>query len=332
MSIFFLIISIVAIIVGFVYSWVGGVITMGNSELTETEANRRYATVKKVGRNIKLGGIALLLVAAIFSAVVVTPTSTTNVVTIVGQVQDIGLTPGISFKMPFISDVYTVSNKLREVKLEGQVWGESSEQIPVYAQGTTIVYIVTQSGSVPIVRDVQTKDQDLLTQTLVSSAIKDGMTTQPSESVTKRSMIEPAVVRCLQESVDEKYGEGYIIIRDVNIDDMDFEPEYNQAIAQRSTAAMKQQSQAIVNQTAIDKAEADKQVTKLTAEATAEKNRIEAEAEANRIKALAEAEAEANRVLAESLNDSVLKNKFYDKWDGTMPAVLGEGQAIVDIR
>ena len=46
----------------------------------------------------------------------------------------------------------------------------------------------------------------------------------------------------------------------------------------------------------------------------------------------AEAEAEANRLLTQSLTDQVLESKFYDKWDGKLPQVMGEGSAILDIR
>jgi hypothetical protein len=46
----------------------------------------------------------------------------------------------------------------------------------------------------------------------------------------------------------------------------------------------------------------------------------------------AEAEAEANKLLTQSLTDKVLESKFYEKWDGELPQVMGEGSAILDIR
>ena len=48
--------------------------------------------------------------------------------------------------------------------------------------------------------------------------------------------------------------------------------------------------------------------------------KAEANAEATIIKA--EAQAEANRLLSESLTDEVLKQQYYEKWDGKLPNVM----------
>ena len=45
----------------------------------------------------------------------------------------------------------------------------------------------------------------------------------------------------------------------------------------------------------------------------------------------AQAEADANRLLEESLTDRVLKNRFYEKWDGALPKVMGESSVLMDI-
>ena len=64
-------------------------------------------------------------------------------------------------------------------------------------------------------------------------------------------------------------------------------------------------------------------------------NAVEAKqvAEQNKIKANIEAEAtaKANKLLAESLTAEVLKNKFYEKWNGELPNVMGNNAIITDI-
>ena len=50
--------------------------------------------------------------------------------------------------------------------------------------------------------------------------------------------------------------------------------------------------------------------------------KAEANAEATIIKA--EAQAEANRLLSESLTDEVLKQQYYEKWDGKLPNVMAD--------
>ena len=54
-----------------------------------------------------------------------------------------------------------------------------------------------------------------------------------------------------------------------------------------------------------------------------EANLAKAEAEAKAIIIAAEAQAEANRILSESLTDKILKQMYYEKWDGKLPTVYG---------
>ncbi len=58
-----------------------------------------------------------------------------------------------------------------------------------------------------------------------------------------------------------------------------------------------------------------------------------AEAEAEAIIIAAEAEAKANQLLSDSLNDKLLKQQYYDKWDGKLPEIVtgSNGGVIVDI-
>ena len=54
-----------------------------------------------------------------------------------------------------------------------------------------------------------------------------------------------------------------------------------------------------------------------------EANLAKAEAEAEALVMSAEAQAEANRILSESLTDKLLKQQYYEKWNGKLPTVIG---------
>lgn len=56
-----------------------------------------------------------------------------------------------------------------------------------------------------------------------------------------------------------------------------------------------------------------------------EANIAKAEAEAQAILIAAEAQAEANRLLSESLTDKILAKMYYEKWNGILPTVYGDG-------
>lgn len=278
---------------------------------------------------IPVGVLVLSLAVATFTLV---PTGYTGVVTVAGQISDTALSPGLRVHTPYISSIHLVNNKLQDIEVPDQFWGESKQDTPVYAQDTIVSYTLNASASVYVCKTVSGMDKGIIKPSMVGSSVKAAMTQLDNAFVTKRVHIEPLVVQYLQDNVNDKYGKDVVTIRQVIIQDMDFEPSYNEAIAARSNALMKQEEQAVKNQTAIEEAEATKKVKITEAEAAAEQKRIAAEAEANRIKTEAAAEAEANRVLQESLSETILDYQFYEKWNGVLPKVMGEGTVVTDIN
>ena len=221
-------------------------------------------------------GVAVFVVGCCFTIV---PTGYTGVRTTFGQVSKNIVPQGFNLKVPFVQTIELVNNKQQDTKIVAQVWGESSEKIPVYATEITVTFQVESGRSAWIFSNV-TDTKDLITQSLVSSAIKSAMVELPASEATVRSKIEPLVKEKLAESVDEKYGSDTISVLKVVIDQMDFEESYNNAISDKSIAMQRQAQQEIENNTAIAKAEADKKVAIANAEAEAEATRIAAEAEA----------------------------------------------------
>lgn len=261
-------------------------------------------------------GVAVFVVGCCFTIV---PTGYTGVRTTFGQVSEKVVPQGFNLKVPFVQTIELVNNKQQDTKIVAQVWGESSEKIPVYATEITVTFQVESGKSAWIFSNV-TDTKALITQSLVSSAIKSAMVELPASEVTVRSKIEPLVKEKLAESIDEKYGSDTVSVLKVVIDQMDFEESYNNAISDKSIAMQRQAQQEIENNTAIAKAEADKKVAIANAEAEAEATRI-----------AAEAEAAANKLIAESLTDAILKSKFYEKWDGKLPSVMGDNAVISNI-
>ena len=58
---------------------------------------------------------------------------------------------------------------------------------------------------------------------------------------------------------------------------------------------------------------------------------MKAKGKAEAVKIEAAAEAEANSILSESINDSILANRFYDTWNGEMPKVYGSENNLLEI-
>lgn len=260
---------------------------------------------------------ALLLIFSLSFTIV--PTGYTGVKTTFGQISENTMPQGFNLKVPLVQSIKLVNNKQQDARVESQIWGETSEKTPVYAGDIVVTYQISNKASAWIFRNISDTNH-LISESLVASALKSAMVELPAATVTNRAKIEPLAKEKLIDSINEKYGEDKITILKVVINQMDFEDSYNAAIAEKSIAQQTKEKQAIENETAIAKAEAEKKVAITNAEASAEATRI-----------AAVAEAEANEKIKNSLNDQIIKSKFYDKWNGELPNVMGSDSVITNI-
>lgn len=260
---------------------------------------------------------AVVLVGAMSFSIV--PTGYTGVRTTFGQISENTVPQGFNLKVPLVQNIKLVNNKQQDVKISSQIWGETAEKTPVYASDIVVTYQISNNASAWIFRNISDTN-NLISDSLVASAAKSAMVEMKASEVTNRTKIEPMVKEKLISSINEKYGEDRISILKVVVNQMDFEEDYNKAIAEKSIAQQTKEKQAIENETAVAKAEADKQVAITNAQAKADATRI-----------AAEAEAEANEKIKNSLNDQIIKSKFYDKWDGKLPEAMGSDTVITKI-
>lgn len=110
----------------------------------------------------------------------------------------------------------------------------------------------------------------------------------------------------LTDYLSGKFAPYGITIGNVSLINIEVDAETSAAISAKITAQQNAETQAINNQTAIDKAKADAALI-----------------EAN-------AQAEANRLLAQSVTQQLIEYEKIEKWDGKMPTVSGSN-AIVSI-
>lgn len=123
----------------------------------------------------------------------------------------------------------------------------------------------------------------------------------------------------LTDYLSGKFAPYGITISNVSLINIEVDAETSAAISAKITAQQNAETQAINNQTAIDKAKADAEVALTNAQAKADAALIEANAQ-----------AEANRLLAQSVTQQLIEYEKIEKWDGKMPTVSGSN-AIVSI-
>lgn len=306
-----------------IFTLIGIFLILAGIVISVRKDNFKYAAITAVG----------IILALVVNSFTIIPSGYTGVKTTFGQIQETTIQNGFNWKVPFIDSIELVNNKQQDLHFaqKTQIWGETSEKIPVYMADVTVTIQIDNEKSAWIYANVSDYKSQLVSDAIVASSLKNAAEQFPAEEVTVRSNIENKACEELQASVDAKYGENVVHIKKVVINDMDFEASYNEAINQKNLAQKQQEAQAIQNQIAIEAANKDAEVKRVTAEAEADAKVTQAQGEADAIKVKADAEAEANQKLSQSLTDSVLQNKFYEKWNGQLPTVTGSNSTLIDM-
>lgn len=279
--------------------------------------------MEKTKKWIIAAGVIVLIALLAASSFTIIPTGYTGVRTTFGQIDRTTLQNGFNWKIPFIQSIELVNNKQQDIDYNGQIWSETADRTAIYYDGVSVTYQINPQMSAWIYANVADYKNSLVNTNIVSSAIKASSKTLNDVDATNRGIIEPLVLENLQKSLDEKYEKDTIIINKVVISNVDFDESYNDAIAEKQRAQIEAQRQAIENERAMEKAEADATV-----------KRTEAQAEADALLIRAKAEAEANEILQKSLSDEILREMFIDKWNGKLPNYMsGDSSAnlLVDL-
>ncbi len=251
--------------------------------------------------------LGILIVAFSLSFTII-PTGYTGVLSTFGQISDNTLPNGFNVRIPLAQQIDLVNNKQQDMVFEDeQIVSETLERNTVTFSGVTVTYQINPEKSAWIAANVSNYEDNLVNQSLVASAIKTSSKTLSPIDVTNRSILEPKAQACVQESLDQKYGEGTIKVNKVVINNAQFDAEYDEKIAQKQQSQMSYETQAIENKKNIEKAEADAKVKQTTAEA----------------------EAKANETLEKSLSKNVLTSKMLDKWNGELPKATGGGSGMI---
>lgn len=280
------------------------------------------ATLLTRRKSILFALIPILLLLIIASSFTIVPTGYTGIRATFSQINPNPAEPGFNFKIPFVERIHLVNNKQQDITFSSKVWGETIEKTPLYATDITVSYTILPEASSWLYANI-TNPSKPIDEKIAASAIKSAMVQLSTEEATKRSVIEPLTLTCLQEAINGKFGANHITINAIVINNMDFEESYNAAIAERSIASQRKQTQAIENETNLQKAETEKAIALTNAQADAETKRIAAEAQANATLVQAEAQAEANRKLANSITENILFNQLIERWNGSLPTALG---------
>ncbi len=246
--------------------------------------------------------IALLVLLSLNSVVIINP-GQAGVLSILGKARDGALLEGIHFKAPFVSrvDIYDLTVQKFEVPAQSSTKDlqdlTARFAINFRLDATEVVEVRRKQGSL---QNIVSKI--IAPQTQESFKIAASRRTV-EEAITQREVLKSDFDDALSKRL-EKYG---IIVLDTSVVDLDFSPEFAQAVEEKQIAEQRAQRAVYV----------------------AREAEQEALAEVNRAKG----KAEAQRLLADTLKDQggklVLQKEAIEAWrqgGSQMPRVLISGK------
>lgn len=260
--------------------------------------------MNKIAKKLSVIAVAVVfLVVIIASCFTIIDAGHTGVVVTLGKVNDEVLQEGLHFKVPFIQKIVKIDNRIVKLEVDTEAF---SKDLQTVATTLAINYRVDTAKSYSIYKNIGAEYESVLVAPAVNEVLK-AITAQytAEESVTNRSLISDGLI----QGLNEKLNSIGLYITDVNIINFDFSEAFITAIEEKQVA-----------QQQLLKAETEKQTAITNAEAEAETTRIKAEAE-----------AEANNKIKASLNDDIIRSKFYEKWDGKLPEAMGSDSIITSI-
>ena len=231
------------------------------------------------------------------------------------------LSEGLHFKSIF-DKVYKISTEVQTKKLEN-ITGQTKDSQWVNIT-MDVQYRVDESTAFQVFSEFRTlKNVDSnLIPNIVQRAVESVTTKYNVYDILGASKND--VYMEIQNQLIEELAPKGIQFYYINFTDVDAGEAIESAITAQAVAKQEVETAEQERQ----KAEIESQKRVVEAQADLDKAKIEAEMQIVQ----AQAQADANRLLQESLNDSILQQKWIEKWNGQLPSVVSDGNMLYGIE
>ena len=256
---------------------------------------------KNIKKIVLIGLVALFAVIIVASSFTVVDTGNTGVIITLGAVSDNVLSEGLHLKIPFIQNIVQINNRTQKIETDGSA---SSKDLQIISYVVAVNYRVAHSSSASLFKNIGNNYESVIITPAIQESIKAVTARYTAEElITKRQDVSNQIM----DALSEKISEHGISVEIFNIINFDFSEEFNNAVEAKQTA-----------QQAALKAEQDLA-------------RIEIEAEQKITQA--EAESKSIGLIQDALTNSPDYVEYikWNKWNGELPKVMGDGDYIMDI-
>ena len=263
-------------------------------------------SIENIKKIIIIGIIVLLVLIVIISSIKTIPTGFVGVKSRFGAVQDTMLHEGINLKLPFVEQIHKIDCRVKKSEVEEQA---ASKDLQTVKFRIAVNYNVNRESANQLFKTVGMDYENIILIPSILEAIK-GTTAQytAEELITKRQEVSDKMTESLASKIE---GKGFQVI-DFNVIDLEFSPEYNEAVEKKQV--IEQQTKA--------------------AQYELEKAKVENERAVVNAKAQAEVMALQNAQITDKtleLKRIELQEKMIEKWNGQLPTYTSDNIPMFNI-
>lgn len=303
---FFFVLSIIAIIGGFIFLVYG------------IKEDERWSKITS------FCSFCIGLGCLISSFIGIVPTGYTGILTTFGAVEDRTISAGINFIAPW-QNIVIMDNRAQKVELETQAFSSDIQQVDIKM---SVNYSIDQQTAQNLYRTVGKNYYDNIMYPRIQENTKAVFSQYSAENlISQREKLSSTIADLMREDISS-YG---ITVISIAVEDIDFTDAFTNAVEAKQVAAQNKLTAETeqAQKTMEEQAAAERAI--ITANAKAQQDIIAAQADLEVVKIQADAalyagerEANMNERIASALSDKLINYYWIKQWDGKLPTtVLG---------
>lgn len=252
--------------------------------------------------NIKRGLVGLFAFFMLMGSYAIVPPGHRGIVIHMGKTSDVVLEEGFTFKIPFVTNVKSVSTRIQETSIQTEA---ASRDMQTVHTVLSINWHISPDKVNTVFKRIGESEviENNIIQKQVSEVLKAATALMSAEEILSR---RNELKLRIDNDLIQKLAAFDLSVDNVNLADFKFEPEFNKAVESKQIAEQQAKQAEYVAQ----KAEVD---------ARAEVNTAKGRAAATLIKA--KAEADSNLLKLKTLTPELIRYETIQRWDGALPQV-----------
>ena len=250
---------------------------------------------------IKLGVLAVILLVVLivlFNSFTTVPTGFVGVKTRFGKVQDSVIQEGLNLKVPFIEKIVKIDCRTQKVEYTMEASSKDLQKISNFK--VAVNYSVVKNTANQLYKDVGVDYKTIIVEPAIQEALKSTIANYTAEElITRRDEVSAFAL----EALFNKLQDTGIQLTSLNILDLSFSPEFDQAVEQKQIVEQETQK----------------------AQYELEKAKVENEKKIENAKADAEVMATQNSQITENylrLKEIENQKAMIEKWNGQLPTTV----------